>query len=365
MRTVRRFLLLHVVSAIGVVTLAFLALLFFIDMLNDLSNLGKPGFSLSGTLLHVALSMPSRAYEVLPIATLVGAVFALASLAASSEFTILRISGLSPREALLLLLQLGVALVVTIFVLGEWLAPAAGRLSTQLEHRGGSGIGTQLASGIWLRNDAGGSGNQTVNIQGIDTQGNLTDVRIYVVNAQAQITAVLHARSGRYDGDGTWVLHDVTRTDLPLQTGGPLRISQLPSDRWQTSLSPSVLGVLLLPPDKMSAIDLWRYIEHLRANHQAAERYEIQFWKKLLYPFSAVVMLLLALPFAYLHTRSKGVSGKVLAGIVLGIAFILLNTLLSSLGILGTWPPALTAALPMLLFGGLGLIVFAWQVRFR
>jgi len=365
MRTVRRFLLLHVLSAVGLVTFAFLALLFFIDMLNDLSNLGKPDFSLSGTLLHVALSMPSRAYEVLPIATLVGGVFALSSLAASSEFTILRMSGLSPRGALLLLLQLAAALVITLFLLGEWLAPAAGQLSAQMKAGGGTGIGTQLASGVWLRNDSDRSGNQTVNIQAINTQGDLTDVRIYVLNAQAQITAELHALSGQYEGSGTWMLHNVTRTDLPLQTGAALRVSQLPSFRWQTSLSPSVLGVLLLPPDKMSAIDLWRYIQHLRANHQAAERYEIQLWKKLFYPFSAVVMLLLALPFAYLHTRSKGVSGKVLAGIVLGIAFILLNTLFSSLGILGTWPPALTAAMPMLLFGGLGLIVFAWQVRFR
>jgi lipopolysaccharide export system permease protein len=364
MRTVRRFLLLHVLSAVGLVTFAFLALLFFIDMLNDLSNLGKPGFSLSGTLLHVALSMPSRAYEVLPIATLVGGVFALSSLAASSEFTILRISGLSPRAALLLLLQLAAALVITLFLLGEWLAPAAGQLSTRLQ-AGGSGFGTQLASGIWLRNDSDRSGNQTVNIKAINTQGDLTEVRIYILNAQAQITAELHAVSGQYEGDGAWMLHTVTRTDLPLQTGAALRVSQLPSYRWQTSLSPSVLGVLLLSPDKMSAIDLWRYIQHLRANHQAAERFEIQLWKKLFYPFSAVVMLLLALPFAYLHTRSKGVSGKVLAGIVLGIAFILLNTLFSSLGILGTWPPAITAAMPMLLFGGLGLIVFAWQVRFR
>ncbi|MBN2691423.1 MAG: LPS export ABC transporter permease LptG, partial [Burkholderiaceae bacterium] len=322
MRTVRRFLLLHVLSAVGLVTFAFLSLLFFIDMLNDLSNLGKPGFSLSGTLLHVALSMPSRAYEVLPIATLVGGVFALSSLAASSEFTILRISGLSPRAALLLLLQLAAALVITLFLLGEWLAPAAGQLSTRLQ-AGSSGFGTQLASGIWLRNDSDRSGNQTVNIKAINAQGDLTEVRIYILNAQAQITAELHAVSGQYEGGGAWMLHTVTRTDLPLQTGAALRVSQLPSYRWQTSLSPSVLGVLLLSPDKMSAIDLWRYIQHLRANHQAAERFEIQLWKKLFYPFSAVVMLLLALPFAYLHTRSKGVSGKVLAGIVLGIAFIL------------------------------------------
>ena len=365
MKTVRRFLLLHVLSAIALVTVAFLALLFFLDMVNDLSNLGKPGFSLSGTLLHVALSLPSRAYEVLPIATLVGAVFALSSLAASSEFTILRISGLSPRAALGLLLQLGAVIVITLFVLGEWIAPASSQLSTRLKAAGGSALGTQLVSGIWLLNDTDREGNQTVNIQSIGANGGLTGVRIYVLNAQAQLAAELQAATGQYEGGGAWTLHDVTRTDLPQQSGAALRVSHLQALRWQTSLSPGVLNVLLLAPDKMSALDLWRYIQHLRANQQAAERYEIQLWKKLFYPFSAVVMLLLALPFAYLHTRSKGVSAKVLAGIVLGIGFTLLNTLFSSLGLLGTWPPAITAALPTLLFSTLGLIVFAWQVRFR
>lgn len=365
MNTVRRFLMLHALSAIGIVLAAFLALLFFLDMVNDLSNLGKPGFSLSGTMLQVALSMPGRAYEVLPIATLVGAVFALASLAESSEFTILRMSGLSPRTALGLLLQLGLGIALTLFLIGEWVAPAAGQLANRL-HVGATsdGFGTRLQSGIWLRNDTASQGNQTVNIRNIAANGDLSEVRIYVLDKNAQVSADISAASGTYEGSGTWTLHDVTRTDLPIGNSA-LRTTHEDTMRWQTTLSPSVLGVLLLSPDKMSVIDLWRYIRHLKANHQAAERFEIQFWKKVLYPFSAMVMLLLALPFAYLHTRSKGVSGKVLVGIVLGIAFILLNALFSSIGLLGTWPPAVTAALPTLLFSGLGLIAFAWQVRYR
>lgn len=365
MKTVRRFLLRHVVSAIAIVLAAFLALLFFLDMVNDLSNLGKPGFDLVDTLMQVALSMPSRAYEVLPIATLVGAVFALASLAESSEFTILRISGLSPRAALGLLLQLGTAIVLVLFLLGEVVAPAAAKLASRLHGAElGDGFGTRLKSGIWLRNDTAAQGNQIVNIGAISVDGQLSNVRLYVLDARAQIAADIQAASGRYDGNGNWTLQDVTRIDFP-PAGGALRIQHVPTLTWQTTLSPSVLGVLLLSPDRMSLLDLGRYIAHLRANHQAAERFEIQFWKKLLYPFSAMVMLLLALPFAYLHTRAKGVSGKVFAGIVIGVAFILLNTLFSSLGLLGTWPPVVTAALPTLLFSALGLAAFAWQVRYR
>jgi lipopolysaccharide export system permease protein len=364
MKTVRRFLLLHVLSAVGIVTLAFLALIFFLDTVNDLSNLGKPGFSLTATLLHVALSLPGRGYEVLPIAILVGTVFALSSLAASSEFTILRISGLSPKAALGLLLQLGAVFVVTLFVLGEWVAPAASQLAARLK-TGGGAFDTQLVSGIWLRNDTDRAGTQTVNIRAVGANGDLAGIRIYVLDKQAQLAAELRASTGTYEGNGSWLLHDVTRIDLPQQSGSALKISHQSELPWRTSLSPSVLNVLLLSPDNMSAIDLWRYIEHLRANRQAAERYEIQLWKKLIYPFSSVVMLLLALPFAYLHTRARAISAKVFAGIIIGISFILLNTLFSSLGLLGTWPPAITAALPTLLFSALGLIVFAWQVRFR
>ena len=47
-------------------------------------------------LLYVALLLPSHLYELLPIAVLIGTIFVMARLAQSSEYTILRTSGLGP-----------------------------------------------------------------------------------------------------------------------------------------------------------------------------------------------------------------------------------------------------------------------------
>jgi lipopolysaccharide export system permease protein len=121
----------------------------------------------------------------------------------------------------------------------------------------------------------------------------------------------------------------------------------------------------VLPPDTMSTLALWRYTQHLATNAQAAQRYEIQFWKRACSPLVCMVMLALALPFAYLHARSGGMSLKIFGGIMLGISFVLVNHITSHLGLLHQWQPWVAAALPSLVYLGLSLSTFVWLVRNR
>jgi len=106
----------------------------------------------------------------------------------------------------------------------------------------------------------------------------------------------------------------------------------------------------MVVPERMSVGNLWAYINHLRDNQQSADRYEIALWKKLIYPFAALVMIALALPFAFTHDRMGGVSVKVFLGVMLGVGFHLLNGLFSNLGVINAWTPALAAMTPSLLF---------------
>ena len=85
-------------------------------------------------------------------------------------------------------------------------------------------------------------------------------------------------------------------------------------------------------------------------NQVKTQRYEIAMWKKLVYPLAALVMMALALPFAYLQDRMGAVSVKVFAGIMLGITFHMLNGLFSNLGIINSWPPFFSAITPSALF---------------
>ncbi len=115
----------------------------------------------------------------------------------------------------------------------------------------------------------------------------------------------------------------------------------------------------------MSTIDLWRYRSHLVQQDQAVQTYDIQFWKKAFYPLACIVMMALALPFAYLHARAGGVSYKVFGGIMLGISFVLLNNASGHLGLLRDWTPWLAAAAPGIVYLLMSMAAFAWVVRYR
>jgi len=126
-----------------------------------------------------------------------------------------------------------------------------------------------------------------------------------------------------------------------------------------------VVGAAVSPLRSMSTVDLYRYMSHLSENEQAAQRQEIQFWKKALYPFACLVMVGLALPFAYLHARSGTISVKVFGGILLGISFVLLNNVSGHLGLLREWVPWVAAAAPSALYLLLSMAAFSWLVRYR
>ncbi|OYU72980.1 MAG: LPS export ABC transporter permease LptG, partial [Burkholderiales bacterium PBB5] len=80
---------------------------------------------------------------------------------------------------------------------------------------------------------------------------------------------------------------------------------------------------------------------------------------------ACVVMVALALPFAYLHARAGGVSYKVFGGIMLGISFVLLNNASGYLGLLRNWTPWMAAAAPSGLYLLISMGAFAWLVRYR
>ena len=82
---IARYLTRSIGSAVLFVLAAFLGLFAFFDFINELDDIGRGGYGLPAAIAYVLLTLPSRTYELLPIAALIGTVYALAQLAASSE----------------------------------------------------------------------------------------------------------------------------------------------------------------------------------------------------------------------------------------------------------------------------------------
>jgi lipopolysaccharide export system permease protein len=369
MRTIRRLLYREIIASTAFVMLAFLALFFFIDFVGEMENVGKHGYTFIDALLSCLLQLPGHLYELAPIGVLIGAIYAMARLAQSSEYTILRTGGLDPLRALKLLSTLGMVFVLITFVVGDVMTPWSQTRATlmQSQFSGGLRIGRH---GVWLRDvhvDAQGKEHHvTVNVAGARSDGAVTDVSIYEFDPQGRLTSRINAARARVDDEGHWELDDVVQIHWPAQLEQePPLDTQLPHMTWTSGLDRDVVAAAVLPLATMSTLALYTYMEHLSGQAQAAQRYELQFWKKALYPFACLVMMALALPFAYLSTRRGGVGFKVFGGIMLGISFVLLNNVVGHLALLHDWTPWLAAGAPSLIYLLMSLAAFGWLVRYR
>lgn len=368
MKTIRRFLYKEILGAVAFVTLGFLALFFFFDFVDELRWVGRTGaegYKISHALAFVALAIPNHLYELLPITVLIGTIFVMARLAQSSEFTIMRTSGLGPWRALRTLLVLGLGFVVLTFAMGDYVAPFSERASELLRARE-QGRLTIGQTGSWLK-ERQGNNSYFVNVGSLSGRGVMQNVHIFEFGNQGLVSTT-QATQGSVSKEKFWELQGVKRTVYPPRTESPaprIETQALEQFRWPTGISADMVSASLLKPDSMRTIDLFQYIRHLNANDQTAQRYEIQFWRKVFYPLSCLVMVVLALPFAYLHFRSGGIAAYVFGGVMAGISFFLLNNVFGYIGNLQNWQPWLTAAAPGLIYSMLSLAAFGWLVLRR
>lgn len=375
MKTIRRLFFSDIVSSVAFVALAFLSLFFFIDFVQELGDLGARGYTALHALLYCVLQIPGHLYELAPIAVLIGTIYTLARMAQSSEFTILRTAGLGPARALSLLASLGLAFGLLTFVVGDYLAPATERLGTELRanFRGSLDIGR---SGAWLKDrqsTPSGERSYSIHVASTGSRGELKQVRIFEFDEQGRLVRRIFAESASVDRAAVWTLNRVAITRWPAGSGNEegaapdqAASEKLLSMQWASTLSADVVTAAVMPLNTMSTIELARYVAHLSENEQAAQRHEIQFWKRALYPLACLVMVGLALPFAYMHTRGgQGISFKVFGGIMLGISFVLLNNLASHLGLLQNWTPWMVAATPSVFYLLLSMAAFTWLIRYR
>jgi lipopolysaccharide export system permease protein len=393
MKILQRYFFVNISQAVAFVLIAFLALAAFMDLTQELPDVGKGGYQIQHALLYVLALVPGNMYRVMPVAALIGTIYTMAQFAQSSEFTIMRASSMSTRMAATMLFKIGLVFVVITFIFGEVITPRTAPLAERIRLSAkGATLSSEFRSGMWTKDTihADGAqgrvtGSRFFNARQIRPDGQLVDVRLYEFDTSMRMHALITAAGATFSGNGIWRLQDVTETlftnsrTLPApgsaaasgesvqarfgQDTARVETRKLATLDLASEITPKILSVSRSDPERMSANELAVYTRHLAENRQETERFKIAFWKKLFGPLSIFVLMALALPFGYLQSRSGGISLKIFVGIMIGVSFLLIDSLFSHIGILSTWPAFLTALAPSLLFLALAIGAMRWVER--
>ncbi len=356
MRLLARYMGGQVLFASAFVLLALLVLFAFFDVIQELGALGRNSYGLGQAAVVVMLNVPGHLYETLPVAALIGTLFALSRLVGNSEYAVMRVSGLSNWRVAGYFGVIGVLLSLLVLVIGEYVAPwsdqAAQRYKLLATH---SVVAQQFRSGLWVKDRSA-----FINVREVMPDNTLRDIEIYGFDTAGRLNWIRAAREAYWRGGQTWDLRQVVETRF--DTDG-IHATRNARQDWQSVLTPDILSVLLIAPEKMSARTLWRYVAHLKENGQKATRYELALWSKFISPFVIPIMMLIAMPFAIQGPRTGGTSSKIFIGILAGLGFHLLSRLFGHLGLLNDWPVMMVSALPLLIFLAIALAGIRWVDR--
>ena len=283
MKVLTRHVAKEVLIATLFVLVALVALIAFFDLVSQARNIGNR-YSISMALFLTMLKLPSRLYEVMPIAALLGAVYTMSRLASNSEFTIMRVAGLSPFRLAGMMTVPALILIAMTYCLGEWLTPAADMMRNDMDNilfnRKLSARG--YSSGVWVKDNvkeqqnAGQATVRFVNVHNlIAGEHSRTGAwRVFEFDKDGSLIRVLHAPEASYISGRGWHLKDAKVETLPKITHDETPMVEKSSARKDVDLMlpsemrPEILGVLTIKPERMGISDLWQYIAHLKETKQ-------------------------------------------------------------------------------------------------
>ncbi|MCM8857022.1 MAG: LPS export ABC transporter permease LptG [Candidatus Thiodiazotropha sp.] len=338
-----------VLAGVVAVLALLLVLIGFFELVSELEEVER-GYTTAMAYTYVLLGMPRYSYELFPLATLLGSLIGLGILAGNSELMAMRAAGVSITRIVISVLKAGLLVLSVVVLVGEYLAPQAEQQAQRMKMEALSDqITLKTRYGFWSRD-----GNTFINIRQILPDAQLADISIYEYGEDARLHRAIHAERAHYQLDG-WVMQEVEQSDFSTEQ---IRVNSIPSQVWKTQLEPSTLDVLTVKPHMLAAWDLWRYIDYLKNNGQAAVNYEVAFWGKLTAPLVTLVMLFLSIPFVFGSLRSVSIGQRIFVGAMLGIVFYLLNRAFSYMAVVYSMNAFFAACFPLLLFLTLAIWMF-------
>lgn len=338
MKILRRYITRDLLWTTLLALFVLVALFSFFTLVDQLADTGRGNYGILQAFAYVLLTIPRLAYDLFPIAAVIGSMTVLGMMARSSELAVIYSSGVSRFGLAMLLVRSALLMLVLILLVGELIAPYGEERAQNLRSLSLSEqITLKTRYGFWIRD-----GQSYVNIRRVLSGERIEQIYLYQFDMTGRLRSSVYAQSAIYV-DGKWTMQDIVESVIS-EAGVEGR--SMPQATWESLLNPEIINVVIVKPQYLTLPGLVNYIDYLRQNLQDTRLYEQALWAKLIKPFSILGMILLAVPLV----RGQAVVGqRVFIGALAGLLFHLANQVSMNLGVVYQIHPAISVAVPTVL----------------
>lgn len=352
---VREFLFIFTLVLSSFVMLVLVFTIF--DLLSDILRNHIAWSTVGAYLLNLT---PMMLYEITPLAVLIAVLVTFGVLNRNSEIVAMKATGISLYRLVIPVIAIAAMLAAALFLFGEYYLPRANQRQEALRNiiKGRPAQTVLHPEQKWIFGEPrAGEPGRIFYYQFFDSDRNeFANLSLFEFNPS---TFALTRRifAGRASWDATarmWRFRDGWQRDF----AGSNIVEGSYHEFQQTSFSeiheePSYFNKKEEQSQEMNFGQLSHYIDGLRQSGFDTMRLRVALWHKLAYPFIAVVMAVLAIPFALSMGRRGALTGIAWA-IGVALVYMALDGLFGALGNVNILPAALAAWSSDILFGLVG-----------
>ena len=322
-------------ALVMLVLLALAGLFEFIAELDDVEN----GYQTPQAILFAALRMPVLAFELMPVAALIGSLLGLGALASNSEIIVMRSAGLSVIRLAGMVSLSGLVMLIFTGMIGEFIGPPLDFYARDMRVEALYGQEEErLGNATWVKD-----GPVYLHLERVSPEFEFGSIYVYRFDENGALQSIAKAENSGIDKNDRWRLENLRETQFK-DDGVQVVASNLTVESFEVNTE--LLGNALAKPLSLSLRGLLTYIDYLERNALDASQYETELWYRVSRSVSVMIMPILALGFVFGSLRTSGTGGRLMIGVVIGLAYYLASEMLANSGQVFNLNPALIAWLP-------------------
>lgn len=343
-----QYMMRTILAATALVLVVLLALAGLFEFIAELDDT-RGDYQTPRVILYTLLRLPQLAFEMLPVAALIGSLLGLGALAANSEIIVMRAAGLSIRKMSGMVAMTGAVLLVFTALLGEFIGPPLDYFARnmRLEARFGQDE-DRLGNATWVRD-----GPVILHLERVSSEFEFGSIYLFLLDEDNGLASIARAENSGIDKDDRWLLENLRETRFE-DDGVQVVASTLAIEDF--NIDAETLGISLVKPHSLSGRGLVSYIAYLKRNSLDARRYETELWYRIARTATVLIMPVLALAFVFGSLRTGGAGARLMIGVVIGLSYYLASEMLANSGQVFNFDPAVIAWLPSAMLAVVTLI---------
>ena len=298
-------------------------------------------------------------YQIAPLAVLIAVLVTFSVLNRNSEIIAMKATGISLYRLVIPIVSIAVCLAVCLFLFAQYYLPQANRRQESLRNViKGRPPQTYLhpeEQWIFGPKSAPGEPGCIFFYEFFDPYTNeFANLSVFEFEPSTfQLTRRIFAKRTAWDVDsGTWHFENGWVRDIHGANVTAYR-TFLETNFSEIGATPDYFKKENLQSQEMNFGQLAHYIHDLRQSGFDTKRLSVALWQKLSYPLIAVVMAVLAIPFALSMGRRGSITGVAVA-IGVALAYYVVDLLFGAMGNVNYLPASMAAWSADILFGLVG-----------